>query len=295
MSTVYLISSSPESEEVRKAFEKAYHWVSVDNIQALAAYQTQKGIVLLSAAMENLQTQAGLIRNYAPHLSVVIAVRRDNLEKLDQDTLQHADLLVLPTAPIEISARLNQAAQLSELRHTINANLQMDEVTGLYSYTSFLKRLAEEMSLSKRHQAPLVCVILSISFFEMYIDSYGYQFAAGLMEQVTAVIKTQVRSEDITARLGDGEIGFLLPHSTEKGALSLTRRVIDKVAAMPFQIHNQQEQIELRAGIAGFPMPDEPNIDADTLIRYTRHALHHAKCSEDTTIQMFGAMKPMVG
>lgn len=285
----------PALPSIQAAGGNAYYIVSVDQVESLGQYQETKGVVLLGGDPAKLPAKVGLVRTLAPLLACVAVLEKDQEAALSQELIAHTDVLLMPASPQEIRARLNTAMQISELRYLIHASAQLDETSGLYNQHFFIKRLGEEMSLSKRHGSPVTCVILSISYFETYQDSYGYGFVSNMLQQVGQVAKEHIRQEDIVARLGDNELGLLLPRSTEKGSLTLTKRIIQEIEEIPFYMGDQEEHIHLKAGVASFPMADEPEMDPDTLIRYARHALHHARCDKHKKLQLFSEMRPFVG
>lgn len=297
MVTIYALfpGTIPEFSQLEDQLSDTCTIVPLDKVELLSNYREEKAVVLVGGTPERINSLVGMMRSIAPRLGYVIVINKESLDKLDTATLNQADVLVVPTHANEIYARINAASHTSELRQLIEESAQLDEVTELYNYHYFIKRLGEEMSLAKRHLSPVTCVIVSISYYDVYMDSYGYDFVSGFMHQVAKTVKEHIRREDIAARLGDSEIAFMLPRSTEKGALALTSRILSKVESLPIYMGDQIEHLHLNAGIAGFPSVDEADLDADTLIRYARHALHQARCSDNKNVVLFSEMKPHVG
>lgn len=296
MSTIFALfpGSIPLYNELEQTLSSTYSVVQVGKVESLSEYQDEEGVVILGGKSERINSIIGMVRTIAPKLGCVIIIEEDQLDSIDASTASLADLLVLPAHKTEILARINMAMHMSELHHLIEESAQVDEGTGLYNHQFFLKRLGEEMSLSKRHLSPVTCVVLGVSYYDVYMDSYGYQFVTNFMHQVAKVCQAQARTEDVVAKLGDSEIAFLLPRSTEKGALSQTKRVISRIEELPLYMGDQIEHLFIKAGIAGYPSLDGIDMDPDTVIRYARHALHHARCSEDIKIQLFSEMRPFV-
>lgn len=297
MSSIFVVfpGAIPDVQKLESLLTPDYKWVPIDKVEALSQYRDEKGVVLLGGDSSRVNTLVGMIRSIAPKLGCVVALEPQALDTLDPAVSNLVDFLRVPYQPLEVAARINTALHLSELRHLIETSAQLDEVTELYHYQYFIKRLGEEMSLAKRHLSPLTCVILSLHYYDMYRDSYGHQFVFNLLKQCAQIIQETIRQEDIVARLGDNEIAILLPHSTEKGALSLTQRIVKGIEQLPVHAGEQAEKLSLCVGIAGYPTLDEAEIDPDTLIRYARHALHTARCSQNKKIQLFTEMKPFVG
>ncbi len=294
MTSIYALfpGTLPGFQALKKVLSPDYKVILVDKVESLVEHAQEKGVVLLGGDPTRLQTMITLIRNTAPRLSCVFLVDAEQQSQLTKDMVQQADILCMPASELEIHARLNAAAHLSELRYLIDTSAQMDEATGLYNQYFFMKRLGEEMSLAKRHLSPVTCVLLSIAYYDVYMDSYGYGFITELLQQVSGILKEQLRQEDIAARLDNSEIALLLPHSTERGALMLTQRLVQEIEKQSIHVGDQVEHLSLSAGMVGYPTLDEAELDPDTLIRYGRHALHAARCSETQKIILFGEMKP---
>ena len=294
MDKVYVVSPSeiPHYAQIEKVLGKTYSFTAVEDTASLVQYRDEKGVILVSGNAAKAETLIGVIRSQAPRLGCVVVMEKEQVDKLGDAAISMADILSMPASTLEIQARISTALQISELRHLIEESAQMDEVVELYNSRYFIKRLGEEMSLAKRHLSPVTCVILGIAYYDVYIDSYGYQFVSKTLSQVANLIKSLVRTEDLIGHLGNSEIGILLPRSSEKGALALTTRIIEQVEKLSFKVNDQTEKLEVHAGIAGFPSKANPEeMEPDTLIRYTRHALHHARCTEDQKIQLFSEMK----
>ncbi len=199
-----------------------------------------------------------------------------------------------PLDPFILLTQLSGAVRQAELLAAIADTAQLDESTSLYNRRHFIQRLGEEISLSKRHLSPLCCVTLGVNFYQMYLDSYGYDFINELLRYLADKIGSVVRHEDIVARISDDEIAILLPRSTEKGAKVFTNRLILDLNASVFKYGGYEEEISICAGLAGYPFADNSKADADTVIRYARHALHQARCSsaEHVKVQLFSEIKP---
>lgn len=268
---------------------------SIDSVDALYGYRDRKGVVLLAGNPDKLAPEVGMIRSAAPLLSCLYVLESEQIKAVTEDMALLADMLVAPFESTEALARLTSALQQSELRYLIDESSHIDELTHLYNHPFFLKRLGQEMALARRHQSPVTCAILSVAQYDIFQDCYGFGFMARLLRETARVTQSHVRKEDIVARLGDNEIALLLPHSTEKGAATLARRIKTTLEALPFVPEDgETEHVSACIGIASFPTQDDEPLDPDTLIRYARHALHQARCSEDNTIQLFSQLKPMM-
>ena len=253
----------------------------------------KKAVVFFSAPAETALELIESCRSMKPGTAFVLITEPEQLvDKAEAELDCH--LLRQPFDSVELLSRFNAANRQSELLYTLADCSQTDEVTNLHNRRYYIQRLSKEISLSRRHLSPLCCVVIGVNLYQMYLDSYGYGFINALLRFLADKISGIVRHEDIVARIGDDEIAVLLSRSTEKGAKIFTTRLVHDLNAAIFKYGTYEEEVSVCAGVAGYPLPDFPGADADTVIRYARHALHQAKTSADETkkVQLFSEIRP---
>lgn len=176
---------------------------------------------------------------------------------------------------------LGGAMRQAQLLATLSESAQRDEVSNLFSRQYFMTRLTGELSLAKRHQAELSLVVLGLDCYQIYLDSYGYQFVNALLRFLGEQVIGMIRHEDVMARIGDDEIAILLPRSAEAGAKTLAARMVKTLNAQVFRHGGYTEEVLVSAGLVAYPVADARCEDADTLLRYGRHALYQSKADAD--------------
>lgn len=253
----------------------------------------KKAVVFFSAPAEAALALIEGCRGMRPGTAFIMVARNDQSPTFQELELD-CHILRQPFDTADLLGRLNAALRQGELLQTLADCTQTDEVTNLYNRRYYIQRLSEEISLSRRHLSPLCCVVVGVNFYQMYLDSYGYNFINALLRFLADKITGMVRHEDIIARIGDDEIAVLLSRSTEKGAKVFTDRLVRDLNATIFKYGTYEEEISVCAGVAGYPLPDFAGADADTLIRYARHALHQAKVATDDAkkVQLFSEIRP---
>lgn len=292
MTTVFLLSDPLTVPVPWPGDWEAVEVVSLD--EARERLEDERSpVVVFRVAEKQIPITVTEIQGINPHAACVAVVNeRDDFFAESGNT----DCLFLSNQAggFQQQALLLAAARQAELLAALSDTAQTDEVTNLFNRRYFLARTDEEISLSRRHLSPLACVVISVRFFKMYVDSYGYDFISGLFRHMGEVVARHVRKEDIIARLGDDEIGILMPRSTERGARVLANRILLALNGATFGFGEYEEHITAFAGIAGYPMPDESEPGGEALIRYARHALHNAGFSDDAAIhvQLFSEIKP---
>lgn len=307
MATIYILSNDalsahcPASTLETQLQELVDGRYPVDIVQDMAQLKqclsdTRQAVVFLAAPLLQIKTIIQQCRDVLPATAFVVLSAETELSKAT--VFEHdCHFLSQPNAPLQCLTQLSAAIRQSELLSSLMEGSQRDEVANVFNRRYFHQRLSEEISLSKRHLSPLCCVILGINFYQIYLDSYGYEFINGLIRYTVEKVISLTRHEDIIARLGDDELAILLPRSTEKGAKVFTNRLVQALNACVFTIGEHQEMLSVSAGVAGFPLPDNSTATADTIIRYGRHALHQARCTdaEDTLpVCFFSEINPVL-
>lgn len=297
---IYILTDQPmpHTAFLQAMVSPHYEVSSVETTEALreALLDGSDAVVLFGSSLGKETFRTAQIREISSTCTCVAVMDRE-LVAADSVPSGEYTYLLMPCAALDVLNVVATASRMSELKSMIEASSQRDEVTLLYNRRYFFHRVNAEISLSKRHLSPLTCVVIGMNFLQVYMDSYGYDFVLELLRDVAGKIREQVRQEDIIARIGDSEIGLLLPRSTEKGAKNLTDRIIRNLEETPFVLEGVTppggEELSVHAGIAGFPLPDEQDMDADSLIRYARHALHQARCSDTYRVQLFSEIQPI--
>lgn len=289
----------PQYDRLESLLSSQVSWRLVDKIEVLAKYRQEEGVVLMGLGNDASRAEhfLGMVRSLAPLLVPVLVVTAAQVASLSSSLVKTSDVIVVDNVTDwEIQARVLRAADLSAKKQLLEETAQRDDVTELFNQTFFLKRLGEELSLARRHQSPVSVVVVDITFYRVYLDSYGYGFVTDMLKAVAGEVAQAIRKEDMVARIGDSEVAIMLPRSPEQGAAVLARRLAQKLATMSVSRDEQSELLEVAVGVATYPTTDTNDTDPNSLVRYARHALHHAKSAEgiDKKIVCFSELKPVL-
>ena len=261
--------------------------------EAKQAHGAANSIILSATSSNKLNAFIAECRSVIPSCTFITVLTQDTQfpENLWQADSQ---FLTANADNFQLASALSSANQQNSFRASVLAG-HKDEVDNLLSRPYFMHRLSEEISISKRHKTPLCCVIFSIEFYRMYLDSYGYQFTNALLRFVGDEMNKMIRYEDQVARVGDDELALLLSRCSEEDAKKLVQRLAATLNTMIFKFDAYEEQLSVCAGVVAYPLPDNEAATADTLVRYAHHAVHQAKTSEDETsscVSMFSEIQP---
>lgn len=189
------------------------------------------------------------------------------------------DFISAPVSNDELLIRAKALLKIKELKDTLNVATTTDELTGLHNRKYLHERLEAEISRAKRYKTQLSCLLFDIDFFKVVNDMYGYDWGDVLLKYLADKLRVLVRKEDILTRYGDEEFLLILPNTSEENAFLFAerfRRDIEKMEFIPAG-ETERHPITISGGISTYPCLENVEEDANTIIRYSEHALYNAK------------------
>jgi len=109
-----------------------------------------------------------------------------------------------------------------------------DSLTGLYNRCFFSEIARKEIARAKRHQRPLVCVLIDIDGLKKINDVYGHQEGDKVLKRLGQLLLETCRESDLPIRWGGDELLLLLPETNETQAKNLLERVTKKSGRVKF-------------------------------------------------------------
>jgi diguanylate cyclase (GGDEF)-like protein len=167
------------------------------------------------------------------------------------------------------------AAKLENTQAALEELATHDTLTDVYNRREFFSRLNGEIKRSLRYSHTFSLMILDLDDFKNVNDTYGHQAGDKVLNTIAAVIRQEVRPEDILARYGGDEFGLILPETPIANALKLAERIQSAVTAQDITLAEKKTvKIGLSAGAAEFPKDGESPED---LISVADRSLYAAK------------------
>jgi diguanylate cyclase (GGDEF)-like protein len=145
-----------------------------------------------------------------------------------------------------------------------------DQLTGLPTRAALLKYLEDGFAAQRKQ----VTVLLGdIDGFSRVNDLFGRSTGDELLKLVTNILRSNSRSVDYVARVGDDEFALLLAAARPED-LAGKIEALDRLVANACRGLCGEERSGLAVGVACFP---ENGSDANSLLAYAEQALLHAK------------------
>ncbi len=134
--------------------------------------------------------------------------------------------------------------------------LSLDALTQLRNRRAFDESAADEIVRARRFERPLALCLMDIDRFKSINDRYGHLAGDAILRQFGALLRGNVRKNDIPGRLGGEEFGVLLPEVNRAGALVVAEKLRRLVEAHRFEFDRTVVPVTVSIGV-GELAPDE--------------------------------------
>ena len=125
-----------------------------------------------------------------------------------------------------------------------------DALTGLINRREFESRLNNAIESARADKNVRHAMIyVDLDQFKVVNDTCGHPAGDQLLRQVTGLLQTRVRANDVLARLGGDEFGVLLEHCTPDQALRIADTLRQSIHDLRFQWGTNTMQIGASIGI----------------------------------------------
>ena len=145
-----------------------------------------------------------------------------------------------------------------------------DKLTGMYNRAYFEEELKR---LDTKRQLPLSFIIGDVNGLKLVNDTYGHETGDRLLIQISKILKSCFRDEDITSRWGGDEFITILPSTNMRDALKIARRIKEickkkSTKALPLSIS------------LGVSTKIDNNKSTDTIIKEAEDKMYEYKLTE---------------
>ena len=157
-------------------------------------------------------------------------------------------------------------AEARAVRQQLAQLAATDPLTGLPNRRQCEAVLQAEIARVTRHGGRCALALLDVDSFKSYNDRLGHMAGDGILRELTALMREQLRAADTLGRYGGDELAVILPETTKPDALHMIERLREVVEG--------HGRLTISAGVASCP---EDGTDHDTLVRGADRSLYRAK------------------
>ncbi len=128
----------------------------------------------------------------------------------------------------------------------------IDTLTGVNNRRFLEQRIGEEVDRSQRHDEELSCLFLDIDHFKQVNDTYGHQAGDYVLASVAAMVKKQLRNNDVLARYGGEEFVALLSNIPESMAGDIAERIRETINDLVFTYQETPINVTISIGYSTY-------------------------------------------
>ncbi len=177
----------------------------------------------------------------------------------------------------ELTRELKQyhkdVVMLQEELKIAKTEAEMDFLTGLVNRRRFERAVLEMLNDLQTKNYPFSLVILDIDDFKSINDKYGHAVGDTVLKEIAAILKTFLRANAISSRIGGEEFAVILPGSDLEQAIHIAERLRKAIENRSFNLDDIRVTASL--GVAEAKKSDT----LETLFERADMALYEAKKS----------------
>jgi len=224
-------------------------------------------------------------------INSIISVPLKNREKAigslsvyrrSQQEFSDAEMLLMSIFAAQAVEAVEKTNQLEQLRRQATH----DSLTEIYNRRFLLTRIEEELKRAKRYNHHLSIIFIDLDDFKKFNDCHGHLLGDKLLKDISSLIKKELRQNDFLGRMGGEEFIIVTPETDKKGAMMLSRKLLDLIWHNEFLgKQGGVTGISFSAGISSFPDDDQL---AQELIRIADETMYQVKTNGKNGVQGAG-------
>jgi len=164
--------------------------------------------------------------------------------------------------------------QLQKTLDELATMSRIDGLTQIYNRRHWQESLKQEYAKARRHDKKLSLIMLDLDYFKLLNDNYGHQCGDMVLTEVSALVGTLLRIEDIFGRYGGEEFAIVLPETNLAGAIELADRICREIAKASLTYNTEAINVTASLGVAQLSSTET---NYEELITHADSALYQAK------------------
>ncbi len=200
----------------------------------------------------------------------------DNSSMSDAFTLSYVGRLAAQLAPMLLVAYVTTMFS-ADIRYGLNkAKLlsETDELTGAYNRRGFAIAVDPLFAQAARYNRAVSVITIDMDRLKAINDTYGHDAGDRMLKMVASCIQNELRQTDVVARYGGDEFVALLSETPAQGAIDVSTRIKDIIAATRVDHGADFLNTSVSIGVATFP---EDGRSLDSLLARADRAMYLAK------------------
>ncbi len=122
-----------------------------------------------------------------------------------------------------LAGHIVEALKRSKLEKKLWEQAIYDSLTGLYNRFYFKENIQKEIDMSIRYSLTFTIMMLDINNFKLINDTYGHMMGDEVLQEISSLIRANVRQTDWIVRYGGDEFLIVMPNTSHEGEALATR------------------------------------------------------------------------
>jgi diguanylate cyclase (GGDEF)-like protein len=136
--------------------------------------------------------------------------------------------------------------ELNRLQNSLAETQARDEITGAYNRRQLNRHLADTWTQANNGFDPFSLALIEVDRYDQVIEAHGSDIGDELLRQVGKIIGSNLRTDDVLARLSGSQFAVVLQNTLIEGSLIALERIRRGLAASPI---DAGEPLVVRASI----------------------------------------------
>jgi diguanylate cyclase (GGDEF)-like protein/PAS domain S-box-containing protein len=198
----------------------------------------------IEAGKLHYQTSVSPLRETNGKIYGIVGLGRDITDrKYAEESVRQANK--------SLQAHINE---IEKLQRKLREQAIRDPLTNLFNRRYLQETLEREISRSRRGKQHVSLIIMDIDHFKNVNDKYGHAAGDEMLRAISALLKKNIRQEDIPCRYGGEEFLIVLPGASTQIAQKRANKLQEGVNALQVEHNGQNIHVTISLGIATFPM-----------------------------------------
>ena len=149
-----------------------------------------------------------------------------------------------------------QAYELKKAHEALQSCLATVPQTKVYYERLLDAKITEECNRSRRYGRPLSLMLIEISYFSDFTETYSSVFSETLVQEFISFLKESIRSVDAVIRYGDSRLVLVLPETRLDQARIVSNRIRFACDKKSFKVQEKILKLMIHSNIISF----DPNL-----------------------------------